>query len=96
MPYHRALMPIISSSRLTTVRAHQAFDKTFDASVARTSIEDALAGKEDVDLANSFASLARERQVPLDPDLTARVDDVFGDICAGRRLHAPTVRSAHS
>ena len=42
--------------------ADDALDKTFDASVARTSIEDALAGDDDVDLADSFASLARERR----------------------------------
>lgn len=45
----------------------------FDATVATREIEAALAGK-DAELAKSFVELARDRQVPVAPDLAEKVD----------------------
>jgi hypothetical protein len=63
--------------------ADRALNKTFDAVTARAGIEDALAAK-DADLANSFASLARARHVPIDPALSARVDDAMREVASTR------------
>lgn len=53
--------------------ADRALPRAFDASVAVTSIEDAL-GAKDADLARSFVELADDRQVSLPPELRKRVD----------------------
>ncbi len=63
--------------------ADRALDKSFDPATARAGIEDALAAK-DADLAHSFVSLARERHVPLDPALTARVDEAVREASSTR------------
>src|SRR3954468_13433334 len=48
--------------------------RAFNATVATREIEEALAAG-DVDLANSFVDLARDRSVALDPALVARVEN---------------------
>src|SRR3954453_654788 len=53
--------------------ANYALDRSFDAAVADGEIRSALAAN-DPDLANSFRDLARERDVPVDPALVARVE----------------------
>jgi len=53
--------------------ADRALDVSFDAALAEREIAAALAAN-DADLAASFVELARERQVALDPALTAKVD----------------------
>jgi hypothetical protein len=57
--------------------ADRAVARTFDVKVAAREIEAALAAK-DVDLANSFLELARERQVPVDPALAEKVEAANG------------------
>jgi hypothetical protein len=53
--------------------ADRALDGTFNATVARREIEDALANK-DADLAKSFVDLAAARHVALDPALIEKVN----------------------
>jgi hypothetical protein len=53
--------------------ANYSLDRSFDAAVADREIRSALAAN-DPDLANSFRDLARERDVPVDPALLARVE----------------------
>ncbi len=53
--------------------ADRALDGTFDAGRAQTEIETALAAG-DADLAKSFADLAQDRKVALDPVLTEKVN----------------------
>ena len=53
--------------------ADRALDQRFNADVARSGIEAALAGK-DADLAKSFVDLAATRHVALEPALVAKVD----------------------
>ena len=53
--------------------ADYSLDRSFDAVVADREIRSALAAN-DPDLANSFRDLARERDVPVDPALVARVE----------------------
>ncbi len=55
------------------VIADHALDKRFDAKMATNEIETALAAN-DAELAQSFVELAKERAIPLDPALVARVD----------------------
>jgi hypothetical protein len=50
-----------------------ALERGFDASVAEREIRAALAGN-DPELAQSFVELARERAVPIDPELVAKAD----------------------
>src|SRR5437588_7192919 len=54
--------------------AEQVLNHRFDASAARREINAALAAN-DPDLAKSFADLARERGVLVEPELSARVED---------------------
>ncbi len=54
--------------------AEHVLDRSFNALVARREIEAALAA-DDPDLANSFVDLARERHVPLDASLLAKVEE---------------------
>ena len=56
-----------------TLLANYSLDRSFDAVVADREIRSALAAN-DPDLANSFRDLARERDVPVDPALVARVE----------------------
>jgi hypothetical protein len=63
--------------------AARALDGTFDAALAQREIDAALAAK-DADLAQSFVLLAAERQVALDPALTARVDAAVADAATTR------------
>jgi hypothetical protein len=60
----------------------------FDSNVAAREIESALAAK-DADLAKSFVELARDRQVPVTPDLAARVE-----IAASLAPHLETCSSS--
>jgi hypothetical protein len=53
--------------------ADRAVARGFDATVAAREIEAALAAN-DADLANSFLELARERNLPVDPVLAAKVE----------------------
>ncbi len=53
--------------------ADHAVARLLDSSVANREIEAALAA-DDIDLANSFLELARERKVAIDPALAARVE----------------------
>jgi hypothetical protein len=53
--------------------ADYALDRSFDAAVAAREIEAALAAG-DPDLAKSFRDLARQRNVPVDPVLDARIE----------------------
>jgi hypothetical protein len=53
--------------------ADHALDRSFDAAAADREIRSALAAN-DLDLANSFRDLARERDVLVDPALAARVE----------------------
>jgi hypothetical protein len=63
--------------------ATRALDGTFDAALAQREIDAALAAK-DADLAQSFVLLANERQVALDPALTAKVDAAVADAATTR------------
>jgi hypothetical protein len=54
--------------------AEHLLDRRFDAAAARREIEAALAA-DDVDLAQSFVELARDRNVSVDPALAARVEE---------------------
>jgi hypothetical protein len=54
--------------------ADHALDRSFNAELANREIESALEAK-DVDLAQSFVDLARDRNVTIDPALAARVED---------------------
>ncbi|MGE4164892.1 MAG: hypothetical protein AB7E67_02775 [Xanthobacteraceae bacterium] len=64
--------------------AERALDERFNADLAAREIEAALAA-DDADLANSFAELARERNVALDPALTAKVETAVADAGSTRR-----------
>jgi hypothetical protein len=68
--------------------ADHLLDRSFDAAVARREIEAALAAN-DADLAQSFLDLARERKVPVDPALAAKVE-------AANSSTATAVRAAGS
>ena len=50
-----------------------ALERRFDAAVAEREIRAAIAGN-DPELAQSFVELARERAVPIDPELVAKAD----------------------
>jgi hypothetical protein len=63
--------------------AARALDRTFDAALAQREIDAALAAK-DADLAQSFVLLAAERQVALDPALTAKVDAAVAEAATTR------------
>lgn len=63
--------------------AARALDGIFDAALAQREIDAALAAK-DADLAQSFVLLAGERQVALDPALTARVDIAVAEAATTR------------
>src|SRR5262245_22574765 len=52
--------------------------RSFDAKVAAREIDAALAAN-DADLAESFLDLARERGVPVDPALAAKVERATAD-----------------
>jgi hypothetical protein len=54
--------------------ADRALDRSFDSEVAEREIRAALAA-DDIDLAQSFVALAADRTVPVDPALTAAVND---------------------
>jgi hypothetical protein len=75
-----ALMPrAVESAWLLLVQddpvalADRKLARSFDAAAATREIEAALAA-DDAELAQSFVELARDRHVPLAPDLVARVD----------------------
>src|SRR5262249_47824488 len=53
--------------------ADHALDRSFTAAVAAREIEAALAA-DDLDLAESFLDLARDRNVPVDPELLKKVE----------------------
>lgn len=63
--------------------ADRALDKHFNAAVAEREIKAALADN-DADLAHSFVELADARQVPLDPDLTAKVNAAVAEASSTR------------
>ena len=54
--------------------ADHALDRSFNAAVANREIEAALKAN-DIDLAQSFLDLARDRNVAVDPALVARIDE---------------------
>jgi hypothetical protein len=54
--------------------AEIALDRSFNATVAAREVSAALAA-DDPDLAQSFLDLARERKVPVDPDLAKEVEE---------------------
>jgi hypothetical protein len=64
--------------------ADHALDRSFNADVARREIEAALKAH-DADLAQSFLDLARDRNVPVDPALAARVEDANSSAAAAKR-----------
>lgn len=63
--------------------AARALDGAFDAALAQREIDAALAPK-DADLAQSFVLLANDRQVALDPALTAKVDAAVAEAATTR------------
>ena len=63
--------------------ANHALDDKFDAAVARREIEAALAAN-DADLAQSFADLATDRHVALDPSLVERVKSATAEAATVR------------
>jgi hypothetical protein len=63
--------------------AARALDGAFDAALAQREIDAALAAK-DADLAQSFVLLANDRQVALDPALTAKVDAAVAEAATTR------------
>ena len=66
--------------------ADHAVARTFNAKVSAREIDAALAAK-DADLANSFLELARERNVPVDPALAAKVEAAYAEAnSAGRHV----------
>ncbi len=64
--------------------ADHALDRSFNADVAGREIEAALKAK-DADLAQSFLDLARDRNVPVDPALIARVAAANSSTAAAKR-----------
>ena len=64
---------LLSSRDDPVALADHAVARSFDATVAVREIEGALAAN-DPDLANSFLDLARDRNVPVDAALVAKVD----------------------
>jgi len=64
--------------------ADRAVARTFDAKVAAREIEAALAAN-DIDLANSFLELARDRKVPVDPALAEKVEAANGAVATATR-----------
>jgi hypothetical protein len=64
---------LLSSQDDPVALADHAVARSFDATVAAREIEGALAAN-DPDLANSFLDLARDRNVPVDAALAAKVD----------------------
>jgi hypothetical protein len=64
--------------------ADHALDRSFNADVARREIEAALKAN-DADLAQSFLDLARDRNVPVEPALVARVEDANSASAAAKR-----------
>ena len=82
---------LLSSRDDPVALADHAVARSFDATVAAREIEDALAVN-DADLAKSFLDLARDRNVPVDAALAAKVDtaNAAGRHCRplGRELHA--------
>ena len=64
---------LLSSRDDPVALADHAVARSFDATVAAREIEGALAAN-DPDLANSFLDLARDRNVPVDAALAAKVD----------------------
>ena len=66
--------------------ADHAVSRALNAKVAEREINAALAAN-DVDLANSFLELARDRKVPVDPALVAKVEAANGAVAsAGRHV----------
>ena len=68
-----------------------ALERGFDATVAEREIRAALAGN-DPELAQSFVELARERAVPIDPELVAKAD---ADMQAWSSFGSTAWRFAH-
>jgi hypothetical protein len=64
--------------------ADRAIARSFDASVAAREINAALAA-DDADLAQSFLELARDRNVPVDPALAAKVELASADAASVQR-----------
>src|SRR5262245_37597437 len=64
--------------------ADRAIARSFDASVAKREINAALAA-DDADLAQSFLELARDRNVPVDPALAAKVERASADAASMQR-----------
>ena len=64
---------LLSSQDDPVALADHAIARSFDATVAAREIESALAAN-DPDRANSFLDLARDRNVPVDAALAAKVD----------------------
>ena len=63
--------------------ASRALDDKFNATVAQSEIDDALANK-DADLAKSFVDLAADRHLTLDPALIERVDAAVAESASTR------------
>src|SRR6476620_4569158 len=64
--------------------ADHALDRSFNADVVRREIEAALQGA-DVDLAQSFLDLARDRNVPVDPALVKRLEEANSNAATAAR-----------
>jgi hypothetical protein len=64
--------------------ADRALDRSFNADVVRREIEAALEAQ-DIDLAQSFLDLARDRKVTVDPELIARIEDANSSTAAAKR-----------
>lgn len=79
---HEAYRLLAMADDPATISAH-ALDTQFDAARASAEIEAALAAN-DPDLAKSFADLAADRNVALDPALIARVDAAVAEASSMR------------
>jgi hypothetical protein len=80
---------LLSSRDDPVALADHAVARSFDATVAAREIEDALAVN-DADLARSFLDLARDRNVPVDAALAAKVDTANAAATAARSVESFT------
>lgn len=71
--------------------AARALDDKFNAELATSEIEAALAAQ-DADLAQSFVDLAADRHVPLDPALTAKVSAATAEAASAKHTAASFAR----
>src|SRR5262245_64609824 len=75
---------LIASHDDPVALADHAVARSFDAAVAAREIDAALAAG-DADLARSFLELARERDVPVDPDLAEKVARANAGVATAKR-----------